>query len=148
MPDPTATTDQIIDDAERLAPGAPPPTEKRLQPRFAWEGLVAMILGTESGGRTPTMVYRAADLSAGGLMVSGSKPLPVGATGVMQIVRGDGRFALLGIEVRHCRYVGPMEHRTGIRFIPLPPTFSRQEFLDDNGNLLLLDPLLRQNLRR
>ena len=53
--------------------------------------------------------------------------MPIG--GVVQIVRTDGRFAIVGIEIRHCRRAGPHEYRVGVQFGPLPDGFTREETL-------------------
>ena len=139
-------TDQIIDAAAALKAGAPDEgAEKRAQKRHAYDSLVAVMLAPVGVGRSRPIVLRASDLSAGGISVAGSGLLPVGAPGVLQLVRMDGRFALVGIEVRHCRYIAPMTHQTGLQFIPLPDSFTREEFLDEDGRMILMDPLLRQN---
>ena len=117
--------------------------DRRHDRRHPYRAMVALLL---SGGDRPApLVLRSLDISAGGLLVAGSRALPVGAVGVMQLVRSDGRFALVGVEVMHSRYAGGMEHRCGVRFIPMPAGFRREDFLDADGRMVLLDPLLRQN---
>ncbi len=137
--------DQIIDAAQSLPAGQRSDVEKREQRRHSYTALVALILSTPEGRRTGPMVMRAGDLSAGGIQVISSQPLPAGSQGVIQLVRSDGQFALVGIQVRHSRYVGDLAHRSGLEFIGLPDGFAREEFLDERGRLILFDPLLRQN---
>jgi hypothetical protein len=143
---PAASADQIIDAAAAMAPGTKKGVEQRKQRRLPYDALVAVLLTKPGGGREAPAVLRAHDLSAGGLSVTGSKALESGAVGVLQLVRSDGQFAMVGVEVRHCRYLGQMEHRTGLKFVPMPDGFTREEFLDENGRLMLLDPLLRTNV--
>ena len=90
---------------------------------------------------------RARDLSVGGISLSSREPLDVGTKGVLQLVRSNGNLALAGVEVMHCRYVKDLEHLVGMSFIPMPPGFRTEDFLDDQGHLTLFDPLLQSNLK-
>ncbi|MHC5005147.1 MAG: PilZ domain-containing protein [Planctomycetota bacterium] len=139
-------TDRIIDAAESLQAGdAMLPEEKRQQKRYEYSALVALLLRGPDGTRSRPIVVRGSDLSSGGLCVLSSIPLAVGGRGVMQIVRSNGQFALVGFQVRHCRPLGNADYCAGLQFCSLPEGFTREEFLDAQGNLLLLDPLLRHN---
>jgi hypothetical protein len=138
--------DRIIDHAAALQPGAACPTkDQRRKRRTPYRALVGVVLRRSDGTRTEPMVLRARDISSGGVSVMSSHAIPSGGVGVMQIVRSDGRFALVGVVARHCQYAGHMEHRTGFEFVPMPEGFSRAEFLDEQGRMILLDPLLRGN---
>jgi len=143
----TLAADQILDAAEKLGTdeAATLPVDMRKARRLPYEALVALVLPGAAGERSAPIVLRAADISSGGLSVLGSEELPAGTEGVVQMVRTDRQYAIIGVRVRHCRYLGPMEHVTGLQFIPLPSGFTRHEFLDDNGRMKLLDPLLKQN---
>ena len=44
------------------------------------------------------------------------------------------------------RYLGNMQHLTGMLFTALPPGVTVDEFLDRHGRLILMDPMLRENL--
>ena len=139
-------TDQIIDAAEALRPGdASLPIETRRQKRYEYNALVAIVLRGPDGARSRPVVVRGSDLSMGGLSVLSSIPLSVGVRGVMQIVRSTGQFALVGFQVRHCRALGNADYCAGLEFASLPDGFTREEFLDSDGSLMLLDPLLRHN---
>ena len=137
--------DHIIDAAEALQSPAPEVIEQRRQKRVPYDSLVALVLSLPNGQRSRPMVLRARDVSGDGIQVVSSHEIPVGAEGVMQLVRSDGQFALVGIRALHCRYEGHMEHRSGILFIPMPQGFTREDFVDAHGRMVLLDPLLRQN---
>ena len=65
--------------------------------------------------------------------------------GAVQLVRSNGQRALVGFEIRHSRYAGSLRHETGLEFTALPEGFSAEDFVDENGRLITLDPLLDQN---
>lgn len=135
--------DRIIDAAEALREGGT--VENRRGRRHPYAALVALIL-LEDGRRRGPLVLRSQDVSVGGLLVLSAEPLPVDARGAIQLVRADGRYAIVGIRVRHCRYAGHLEHRIGLQFTPLPPAFARDTFLDTDGRVIPWDPLLKHNL--
>jgi hypothetical protein len=140
--------DRIIDQAAALEAGACcPVVEQRRQQRFDYKALVGLMLSRPGGSRSEPMVLRARDISSGGVSLLSSHPIAAGSEGVMQLVRSDGQFALVGVVARHCRYAGHMEHRTGFQFAPLPEGFRREDFLDEEGRLVLFDGLLRGNCR-
>lgn len=143
---PQTATDRIIDAAAALGPAdAPLPIEKRQQKRHDYSALVGLVVPGPEGGPGRTIVVRAADLSVGGLSVMSSVALGVGVRGAAQLVRSDGRFALVGFQVRHCRPLGNGDCNAGLQFAPLPDGLRREDFLDADGNLMLVDPLLRHN---
>lgn len=115
------------------------PRERRRHARHPFAGRVGLVLEDRGG----PLLLHAVDLSVSGVQVQSSTPLTVGARGAMQMVRSDGRFALLGVEVRHCRYDGERRHGAGLAFGALPPSLPRERFVDAHGRLALIDPLLR-----
>jgi hypothetical protein len=66
-----------------------------------------------------------------------------GIEGAVQLVRSDGRTALIGVRSAYCRYIGGMMHETGLRFVPLPGRLRVDSFLD-NRQRLKVDPQLRR----
>jgi hypothetical protein len=138
--------DQFID----IAAGFAEPTaidERRARKRVDYDALVALVLIGPTGGRGQPQVVRAKDLSLTGIGVVSRHMMYPGSQGALQIVRSDGRAALVGVQVRHSRYIGNMEHYTGLKFVPLPTDISPMDFLDRHGRMALLDPALRQNLQ-
>ena len=119
--------------------------ERRARRRLNYDALVALVLISPTGGRGQPQVVRARDLSLTGMGVVSRHMMYPGSQGALQIVRSDGTAALLGVQVRHSRYIGNMEHYTGLKFIALPADISTRDFLDRHGRMVLIDPALRQN---
>ncbi len=117
--------------------------DRRVHPRRVYETLVGLVLVDDAGGRGDPMVLRSRDLSTGGMGLVGRHPIDAGTAGVMQIVRGDGRVALLGVVIRHCRYVDDQTHEIGLEFCDLPPGVTAADFMDEHGTIELFDPLLK-----
>jgi hypothetical protein len=138
--------DHFIDVASGLA-ATTSIDERRARKRVQYEALVALVLISPTGGRGQPQVVRARDLSLTGIGVVSRHMLYPGSQGALQIVRSDGRSALVGVQVRHSRYIGNMEHYTGLKFIALPADISTSDFLDRHGRMVLLDPALRQNFQ-
>jgi hypothetical protein len=122
--------------------------DRRAHPRHAYEALVGLILVDERGTMCPPLVVRARDLSEGGLSIISRRPIETGRRGVVQLVRADGRHAVAGVEVRHCRYVEDQAHDIGLKFAPLPEGVRQEDFLDASGRIALFDPLLAENIGR
>jgi hypothetical protein len=136
--------DRVID----IASGAANTTsadERRARRRLDYEALVALVLIGPTGARGQPLVVKARDLSITGMGVVSRHMMYPGSQGALQIVRTDGRSALVGVQVRHSRYIGNMEHYTGLKFIPLPAGISTRDFIDRHGRMVLLDPALKQN---
>ena len=140
-------TDHLIDSASGKV--SPPTTveDRRNKERHPYPLLVGLVLLDENRELTPPLLLRAKDISVGGIGLCCREPLEVGTQGVLQLVRSNGNLALAGVEVRHCRYVKDLEHIVGLSFIPMPPGFRTEDFLDDQGRLTLFDPLLQSNLK-
>ena len=137
--------DQIIDIAvgERTPER---PEDRRIARRVAYRDYVALLLISPTGDRGRPIVLRARNISLYGISVISRHMIYPGSVGAMQLLRSDGRLALVGVRVKISRYIGNMEHHTGMSFIPLPHGVTTDEFLDRHGRLILMDTLLRQNL--
>jgi hypothetical protein len=136
--------DQFIDVASGLSAAAAI-DDRRARRRLQYEALVALVLISPTGERGQPLVVRARDLSLTGMGVVSRHMMYPGSQGALQIVRSNGTSALVGVQVRHSRYIGNMEHYTGLKFIALPSDISTSDFLDRHGRMVLLDPALRQN---
>jgi hypothetical protein len=132
--------DRLIDFAEGILSGAHSADERRSRQRVPYSAMVALILLGPDGYRSEPILLRARDLSGDGICVTGRNMIHVGSAGAMQLVRSDGRAALLGVQVMHCRYVGKMIHHTGMRFTDLPIGLSRLDFVDKHGRMKILIP--------
>jgi len=86
---------------------------------------------------------RGKNISVGGICLVGRTVFAPGTPLVMQLVRSNGSTAIVGARVQHCRYIGDMQHETGIEFTPLAKRFNHEELLDSDGNLRLLHPELK-----
>jgi hypothetical protein len=137
--------DQIIDIA--VGERAPEPTaDRRIAKRVPYRDYVALLLISPTGDRGRPIVLRARNISVYGISVISRHMIYPGSVGAMQLLRTDGRLALVGIRVKISRYIGNMEHHTGMSFMPLPHGVTTEEFLDRHGRIVLMDPLLRDNL--
>jgi len=133
--------DDLIDFAEpALALG-----ERRNTRRVRYQAWVALLLVSPEGDRGRPMIFRARDISLRGIRVIGRHMIYPGSQGVLQLMRSDGRLALMGVTVQSSRYAGNMEHQTGLRFGPLPRGWTAREFVDRRGQMNLLHPRLREN---
>ena len=94
------------------------------------------------------MILRSKDISLHGIRVLSRNMIYPGSQGVMQLMRSDGRLALMGVIVRSSRYAGNMEHQTGLQFGPLPRGWTPEEFIDRRGHMHLLHPKLCENVDR
>lgn len=142
-----AITDQLIDCASGITSACDIASDRRNQKRHPYSLLVGLILHDENRNLMPPLLLRANDLSVGGIGVCSREPIEVGRKGVLQLVRSNGNLALAGVEVMHSRYCKDLEHIVGLSFIPMPPGFRTEDFLDDQGRLALFDPLLRSNVK-
>lgn len=138
--------DRIIDVAAQEAAPTTETVERRARERHPYDAMVGLILLDDDDRPSGPRVLRAKDLSEGGLCLTSRTALPVGCRGAVQLVRSDGRMALTGVEVRHCRYVEDQAHEIGFMFIPLPQGVTRDQFTDANGRMTPVDPLLHDNI--
>ena len=113
--------------------------------RVAYQAHVALVLLAGDGDRTKPILADAREISVDGITIVSRQMLHPGATGAMQMLRADGRLALVGVEILSSTYVGNMEHVTACRFSPLPESMPVEDFLDDDGRLQMLDDRLREN---
>jgi len=132
--------DRLIDIASGGTSGPSGSDERRSRERVPYDATVALILLGPDGYRSEPMLLQAKDISAGGICVISRNMIHVGALGAMQLVRSDGRAALVGVQVRHCRYVGQMLHHTGMQFTDMPDGLSPKDFLDREGRMKILIP--------
>lgn len=139
-------TDQIIDEAQGVTAETAPHAERRAAPRLSYDAYVALLLISPLGDRGQPMVLRTKDISFSGISVISRNMIYPGSTGAMQMVRSDGYTALVGVSVATSRYLGNMLHMTGMEFVPLPVGVTAEEFMDKHGRLMLMDPLLRENI--
>ncbi|MHC4948985.1 MAG: PilZ domain-containing protein [Planctomycetota bacterium] len=137
--------DDLIDVAAGVKTVDDLDTEKRRQERHPYEGLVAIVLLASDGERSRPVVVRAKDISVGGICVVSRQMLHPDSRGAIQMVRSDGTRALVGVQVRFCRYAGAMRHETGMEFTALPEGLTAEDFVDESGQMVVLDPLLNQN---
>jgi hypothetical protein len=141
-PPATLTADAIIDSARQLYSGAAPAmhVERRDRKRVPFTARIPMVLVTRDGQKLGPLFVRGRDLSVCGMSVTSRNMIHAGQRGVIQLRRSGGQVALIGIEVMHCRYIGAMQHQTGLRFThDLPMELSPLEFLRRNGSMVLLD---------
>ena len=142
---PEQVADRLIDVAAGVEQTSASEPERRMQSRVEYDALVAMMIVDECGVCSEPFVVRANDISLGGLSVVSGRYLPAEAQTVVQLVRSDGTSALVGASVRHCRTMRPAEHHIGLAFGSMPDTVNTEDFLDEHGQLRLLDPLLKDN---
>lgn len=131
-------TDRLIDIAANPK-GPPSGNERRNRTRHPYDALVALVLVSPTGDRGQAMILRAKDISMSGISLISRHMIYPGSRGGVQLMRSDGRVAVVGVQVRYCRYTGNMEHHTGLEFTPLPASLAPQDFLDKKGRPVLLD---------
>lgn len=112
------TTDSLIDRAAELHQRSF--CEKRDQERHPYAADVKFFLMSSNGTIRATIDVQTIDISQGGICIRSRNMFHIGAVGCIELLRSDGTCTLVGVEVRHCRYIGNMTHHTGLRFIPLP----------------------------
>jgi hypothetical protein len=139
-------TDQLIDIASGVRKIDQALMDRRNIRRVPYRDYVALLLISPTGDRGRPIVLRARNISIYGISVVSRHMIYPGSVGAMQLLRTDGRLALVGVRVKVSRYIGNMEHHTGMAFMPLPHGVTAEEFLDRNGRLVLMDPQLRDNL--
>jgi hypothetical protein len=143
----SVVTDQLIESAAHVKGGEPSILERRrVIRRVAYHDYVALLLISPTGDRGRPVVLRARNISLYGISVVSRHMIYPGSVGAMQLLRSDGRLALVGVRVKASRYIGNMEHHTGMAFVPLPHGVSADEFIDRHGRLMLMDATLRENL--
>jgi len=140
--------DHIDQSPRTLDAAAATATDRRAHVRHGYAALAGLVLVDEGGRRSAPLVVRTRDLSEGGLCITSIHPLLTGRRGMVQLVRADGRHAVAGIEVRHCRYVEDQAHEVGLQFTALPVGQRPDDLVSKCGRMRLFDPLLAENIGR
>lgn len=135
--------DLMIDIAAGVADEAVATREWRSEKRHNYTELVGTAQFDERGDMKEPCGLQAKNISVGGICLLGRNVFTAGTNVVMQLVRSNGSSAIVGGRVQHCRYIGEMQHETGIVFAPLPPNVKPAEFLEETGRMRLLHPKLR-----
>jgi len=147
--------DQVIDQAAAVVEGAVDRSpDAALAPRsegkvrwHPYEAAVAVMLVSPTRERGRQMLLQARTLSLHAINVTGRQMLYPGSEGALQLIRTDGRIALIGIRVEESDYIGSMTHHSTLRFTPLPEELTTSEFVDRRGHLKLFDTRLNKNRR-
>lgn len=135
--------DRMIDIAAGVADVAVATQERRSEKRYPYTQLVGAAQIGERGDIREPQGLQAKNISVGGICLTGRAVFSAGTRVVMQLVRSNGSSAIVGGRVQHCRYIGDMQHETGILFTPLPPNVNPGEFIDTAGQMRVLHPKLR-----
>lgn len=123
-------TDRLIDVASGVEDDTQTVAERRSRDRHPYEETVAIMLLNPDGKKCGPLVAQAQDISRGGIRVVTRQMIHVGTQGAIQLRKSGGSTVLVGVEAIHCRYIGDMEHHTGLRFAPLPNGLSGSDFDD------------------
>lgn len=135
--------DLMIDIAAGVADEAVATRERRSEKRYPYTELVGTAQIDERGRILESCGLQAKNISVGGICLLGRNVFTAGTSIVMQLVRSDGSSAIVGGCVQHCRYIGEMQHETGVVFAPLPPNVKPTEFIEETGRMRTLHPKLR-----
>lgn len=122
--------DRLMDYAAALKSGQKPKQDRRARDRIPLDAPVVLRILTPDGHVLPPMELRAKDISSRGMCVVSRNMIYVDAIGAARMRRSDGRFVVVGVRVRHCRYVGRMSHETGLEFIPVPAELAMTEYME------------------
>lgn len=121
---------------------------RRSAPRFRYGGWCALVLLESTGIRRPPTVLQAVDLSAGGLALRSPWMAHTGTIGAVQMLKADGTTTIRGVRVQWCKYHSQMEHLLGMKFVPLDLMIKEDDFKDEQGRFVLLDPKYAGGLLR
>lgn len=116
-----------------------PVDERRRHERFRFKSQVPVVWFTREHVLKVVNV-RTSDISVGSVRLIGRAVLRPGLRGAMEMHKSDGARALVGLEVRHCSYVGKMHYAYGCVFAALSPQLIKSWFTDANGRVLTLAP--------
>lgn len=116
--------------------GSGTPADRRSGRRIATSRQVPVVL--LAGDRTlgPAVSMRCVNISRGGMRLEGPAPLVRGARAAVELEsKQSPRRALVGIEVvySHINHRGDCD--AGVRFVKLPASTVRENFLDHRGRL-------------
>lgn len=134
--------DLMIDIAAGVAAPEDVQRERRSDKRHCYTALVGVAPVDETGTMHDASVAQGRNISVGGICVGGRTVYAPGTQLVLQLVRSDGSTAIVGGRVQHCRYIGEMQHETGIEFTPLSRRFDHNKLIAADGQLRLLHPKL------
>ena len=140
MSDTNARIDQMIDLARGAIKPGPEQHENRDTRRHPFSGRVALVQRLPDGGKSVPLVVMTRDFSAGGLRIASRYMLHVGHRGAILLMRSTGEPVLIGVRVAHCRYVGDMNHESGLEFLPEVGGLTLDDFRDKAGQLPELTP--------
>jgi hypothetical protein len=133
-------SDEIIQMASE--PTSPPEFELRDSDRHSYKGYLVLILLDRSGNPGEPIFLQAENISTGGIGVVSRYMFHVGSIGAAQLLRSDGKTAIVGVEVKHCRYVGDMRHSSGFQFTAVPPRIKQSHFMTENGRRSLIQAMM------
>ena len=133
------TIDRLIDIASGAAQTDPALEEGRGDRRFPYNGLVAFVQMTATGGYSIPTVLHCVNMGQRGLGVISRYMLHVGHKGAVLLRRSNGELIVLGATVVHCTYKGDMKHECGLALTSEPVGFSLEDFRDRQGNLPKLE---------
>lgn len=139
--------DQVIDGIlkEASEQDAPRETENRNNDRHPYNGFVVLILLDQTGNASSPLLLRAEDISTGGIGIVSRHMFHIGSIGAVQMLRSDGKTALIGVKVKHCRYTGDMRHHSGLEFIPVPARIKEAHFTADDGRKPLIHTMMTES---
>lgn len=140
--------DRMIDIAAGVADEAVVSQERRNEKRYPYTELVGAAQIDSQGGVKEAQGLQGKNISVGGICLTGRAVFTAGTNVVMQLVRSNGSSAIVGGRVQHCRYVGDMQHETGIVFTPLPSNVKRAQFIEESGRMRVLHPTLREQAKK
>ncbi|MHC4414132.1 MAG: PilZ domain-containing protein [Planctomycetota bacterium] len=141
MPDSSGSlVDRIIDIARGVAPHGYADRENRETTRVPYNGEVALVLITSSGGKTAPLIMYGEDISSGGICARSQEELPVGGCGGALMLRSDGEPVVLATRVVYCNSYGAMGFECGLEFQPQAPPVTLEDFRDKAGDWPDLTP--------
>lgn len=130
---------KLIDHLIDVARGAVEPEaefiENRTNRRCEFNGAVAFVQWTPTGGKSISTIVRCKNICPGGMCLTSRYMLHVGHEGALLVERSNGERVILGVKVVHCRYVGDMRHESGVQFVQVPEHFSEIDFQNEQGHL-------------
>lgn len=135
--------DRLIDLAEGKTTMTAFESERRSRKRVPYDATIALVLVEPDSRVGRPMALKGRDLSVGGISVISRSMMYPGSRGAMQLVRTNGQMAIVGVQVRHCRYVSDMQHHVGFKFIPLAEEMDARAFLDRRGRMIVLDAAVK-----
>ncbi len=78
----------------------------------------------------------AVDISVCGIGVLTRQMMHRGAVGALHLRMPDGSTAIVGVVVMNCHYVGEMNHRVGLQFTELHPSYAESPHMPENSRVI------------